>query len=111
MSQHESHSEEIARELENCRQFLTEAQNNGDVARVMQILRVFAGLHKDVEKARLRESKYLTEEAVAAHDAKFYAEFVGDMQGMLQRVYDHELTAAQAWEILVDKTLEKTINA
>ena len=100
-----THSEEIQQELENCRRFLNDAQDRDDAARVMSILRVFTQLHRDIEKARIREGLYLDAKAVAAHDAAFLADVIDKLKGYMQRLYDQAITPEAAWEELVDEII------
>ena len=101
----ESHSEELARELRNCQTFLTDAQNNGDATRSIQLLRVFAQLHRDIEKAKIREEKYLDEKQVAAHDAKLMSNVIDKFQKYMRDLYTQTITPETAWQQLVDELL------
>lgn len=100
-----SHSEELERELANCKRFLQDAQNNNDATRSIQLLRVFAQLHRDIEKAKLREEKYLDEKQIAAHDARLVADIIEKFQKYMDDLYNQRVTPCAAWQALVDELI------
>lgn len=99
------HSDELERELGKCQDFLTEAQNNNDTSRAIQLIKVFSQIHRDIEKAKIRELKYLDEKAIAAHDAKLMANAIEKFQKYMQDLFTQTITPAQAWQSLVDELL------
>lgn len=92
-------SERMDRELRAIRDMFDEAVANKDSARATSLARIIEAYERNIEKARIREGLYITEEALAAHEQKFISRFLDIAR---RHVPDDEAWGRLVAEFLLD---------